>query len=213
MNNDRYLRAATLAGRLRQRVCLAVTQPMTATQLSGRLDRSLARCSKALLGLKSHKLMKCLNPAALRNRLFWLTPLGKRLRRHLDNQASSSYDFPHIDWKLYAKVCFSQRSQVIRTLAFPMRPSEIKRRAARLFPGCRMSANNVRDVIRYLTTRGVTCPVKLRKRKYPKYRLTEIGLRMRRLLLRVCRFSRNRLVTKPLSGFESPMSGRFSNAH
>ncbi len=196
MNNDRFLRSTTLASRLRQRICLAVTQPMTATQLSGRLDRSLARCSKALLGLKSHKIMKCLNPTARRSRVFWLTTRGKKLLRDLNIKLSSSYDFPKMDWKLYAKACFSQRSQVIQILEFPMRPSEIRRKAKRLFPGCRMSANNVRDVIRYLTAHGITCPVKLRKTKYPAYKLTKIGLKIRELLLRVCGFSRVRHISE-----------------
>lgn len=188
MNNERYLRATTLAGRLRQRVCLAATQPMTATQLSRRLGKSLARCSKALLGLKSHKLMKCLNPGALRNRLFWMTSLGQEMRKRLDDHMPLSCNLAGVDWKLYGKVCFSQRSQVIQALASPRRPSEIKRKARRLFPGCTMSANNVRDVIRYLTACGVTRPVKVRRRRYPNYGLTKLGLRLRQLLLRVCRF-------------------------
>lgn len=184
-----------MASRLRQRVYLSVTQPMTATQLSGKLGRSLARCSKALLGLKSHKLMKCLNPAALRNRIFWLTPLGRKLRRHLDNHASSSCDLPDIDWKLYAKVCFNQRSQVIQALTNPMQPSEIKRKAASLFPNCRMSANNVRDVIGYLNVQGIVRPVRHKNKAHPRYKLTKMGLQMRRLLLRVGRFSKYRRVS------------------
>lgn len=192
MNNPRYMGSSTLASKLRQRVCLAITQPMTATQLSERLGKSLAKCGKALLGLKSHKIMKCLNPAAHRNRMFWLTTMGKKLRRHLGAKVSCRCDYPHIEWKSYATVCFSQRSQVIQTLAFPMQPAEIKRKAARRFSGCRMSANNVRDVIRYLKKKRIVRPVMLRKKAHPRYALTKIGLQMRRLLLRVRRFSQGK---------------------
>lgn len=192
MDGARYLCRETLAGRLRQRICRLVTQPMTAGQLSGRLGRSLARCCKALRGLKSHKIVRCLNPAALRNRVFWFTPLGKKLRGHLGEQEHSPCDLPRVDWKLYAKVCFSHRSRIIQALTSPMQPSKIKRKAALLFPGLRMSANNVRDVIRYLVAHGIVRPVKVKKRVHPAYELTEVGQQMRRLLLQVCCFTKKR---------------------
>jgi hypothetical protein len=46
-----------------------------------------------------------------------------------------------------------------------------------------MSANNARDVIRYLKAKGIVRPVRPRKSKHPKYKLTKIGLKMRQLLL------------------------------
>lgn len=188
MNNHRYLGSSTLASKLRQCICLAITQPMTATQISERLGKSFSKCSKALLGLKSHKIMKCLNPAARRNRMFWLTATGKKLRRHLSAKVSSLCDLSQVGWKSYAQICFSQRSQVIQTLAFAMQPSEIKRKTTRRVSGCRMSANNVRDVIRYLKANGIVRPVRLKKKAHPGYVLTKIGLQMRTLLLRVCHF-------------------------
>ena len=148
MNNEKYLRTETLGGRLRRRICFSVTQPMTATQISKWLDRPLARCCKAIRGLRLHKIVKCLNPAAIRNRVFWFTPSGRRLRKHLGCHEPISGNLSHVNWPLYAKLCFSHRSRVIQTLTCPMQPSEIKRKAVQLFPGLRMSANNVRDVIR-----------------------------------------------------------------
>ena len=192
MNGEGYLCRETFAGRLRQGICRSVTQPMTAMQLSKRLGRPLGRCCKALRGLRSHKIMRCLNPAAKRSRVFWFTPLGKRLRQHLGGAEPICGKFSHTDWKLYAKLCFNHRSRVIQTLTSPMQPAKIKRKAAQLFPGLRMSANNVRDVIRYLVAQGIVRPVKQKKRVHPAYELTELGQRMRRLFLRVCCFSKKR---------------------
>jgi DNA-binding HxlR family transcriptional regulator len=190
MDGEQYLCAESQTGKLRRNICLAVKQPMTAMQLSGRLGRPLGRCCKALRGLRVHRIVRCLNPGALRNRVFWFTPLGKRLRRHLGSAEPFSGKFSCTDWKLYAKLCFSHRSRVIQALTSPMQPSKIKRKAAQLFPGLRMSANNVRDVIRYLVAHGIVRPVQLKKRMHPGYELTEVGQKMRRLLLRVCRFTK-----------------------
>ena len=167
----------------RRDVLLSVTQPITATQLSRKLRISLDQCSNALLRLHSQKLVRCLNPRATRNHLFWLTREGKKAQQLMGGSVCSMHDFPRIDWELYASVCFSQRSEVIKTLTFPMQPSQIKRRATFRIPGLRMSANNVRDVIHYLRKHGIVRSVKFKKKAHPGYELTEIGLHMRRLLL------------------------------
>ena len=181
INQSCYSREVTNCGR--RDVLLSITQPVTATQLSRKLGFSLDQCSNALLDLQSHKLVRCLNPNATRNRLFWLTRVGKHCQRHLASGAYLSYDFPDINWELYTSICFSHRGEVIRTLTFAMQPSQIRRRSACRAPGLRMSANNVRDVIRYLRTHGIVRPVGLKKKAHPGYELTEIGLHMRRLLL------------------------------
>lgn len=180
-DKNRYFKGVTNCER--ETLLLGFTQPVTATQLSRKLGISLDRCSNALLGLQSHKLLRCLNPTATRSRLFWLTRLGKNCQRRLASASCSSYDFPDINWELYASICFSHRSEVIRTLTFAMQPSQIRRRSACHTPGLRMSANNVRDVIRYLRAHGIVRPVRLKKKAHPGYELTEIGLHMRRLLL------------------------------
>ena len=162
---------------------LSLTQPMTATQLSRKLSLPLVRCSNALLGLKKQKLVRCLNPEANRNHLFWLTPEGTLHQRELAGGDSISHDVPDIDWELYASVCYSQRSVVIKMLTYAMQPGTIKRRATFRVPGLTMNSNNVRDVVYYLRKNSIVRPVPLKKKVHPGYELTELGLHMRRLLL------------------------------
>lgn len=183
MNHAQLFSPKTIAGKSRLRVFQAITQPATATQLSRKLRLSLDRCNNALLVLQTHKLLRCLNPTATRSHLFWFTKTGKDVQQDLSQGACPSHDYPEIDWGLYASVCFSQRSEVIKNLTYPMQPSQIKRRATFQNPGLRMSSNNARDVIQYLKRHGVVRPVELRKKAHPGYELTEIGLQIRRLLL------------------------------
>lgn len=183
MKNQSSLCTNALSDKFRCQVFQAITQPSTATQLSQKLGESLDRCSNALLGLQSHKLVRCLNPNATRNRLFWLTRLGKKYQRQLYGGEHVLHDAPDIDWELYASICFSHRSEVIRSLTFAMQPATLRRRVAFRTPGLRMSANNVRDVIQYLRNHGIVRPVPLKKKSRPGYELTETGQQMRRLLL------------------------------
>lgn len=179
---DHYLQGVTASDR--ENILRSLTQPVTATQLSRKLSLSLDRCSSALLSLQSKKLVKCLNPRATRSRLFWLTRAGKDYQRLLTEEVHISYDIPSIDWELYATICYSHRSEVIRSLTHAMQPATLRRRAAFRKPGLRMSANNVRDVIRYLNIHGIVRPVPLKKKAHPGYELTERGKHMQRLLLR-----------------------------
>ncbi len=182
-NSKRYYSREVIANNENE-VLRLIVQPVTATQLSRRLGISLDRCSNMLHGLQSKKLVRCLNPGATRNRLFWLSRLGKIQQCHLAGNEADSLDFPVIDWVLYASVCYSHRGEVVRSLSHAMQPSQIKRRATFQNPLRRMSANNVRDVIRYLKANGIVRPVPLLRKKHPGYELTEMGLHMRRLLLR-----------------------------
>lgn len=183
MNHAQLFSPKTLAGKSRLRVFQAITQPATATQLSQKIGVPFDQCNNALLVLQTHKLLRCLNPTAMRSHLFWLTRAGKNAQRDLSQGSCPSHDYPEIDWGLYASVCFSQRSEVIKTLTYPMQPSQIKRRATFQNPGLRMSSNNARDVIQYLKRHGIVRPVELKKKAHLGYELTEIGLQMRRLLL------------------------------
>ena len=167
-------------------IFLRHAQPMTATQIARQRGLSDERCSYILGELKARRLMWCLNPNARRSRLFWLTRLGRawqrRLRR-LDGMPPLAHDCPDIDWELYGDVCYSHRSAVIKALAQPMQPAQIKRRALARDPHIRISANNVRDVIRFLLARGVVRSLKLKRRAHPVYELTDTGTRLQRLLL------------------------------
>lgn len=183
MDDDQLSCIEEATNRNRKEMPLWLRQPMTATQLSRQQGMSLDRCSNALLKLQSQRLVRCLNPTATRNRLFWLTRLGKRFQRGLNGGKHIAYYVPDIDWTLYASICFRHRSEVIRSLTFAMQPATLRRWSRFRTPGLQMSSNNVRDVIRYLKSHGIVRPVRLKKKAHPGYELTEIGLHMRRLLL------------------------------
>jgi hypothetical protein len=91
---------------------------------------------------------------------------------------------PQIDWTLFGWVCFSHRAAVLKALTMPLQPATIKRRARSQVPGLRMSANNVRDVIRLFLEKGIVRPVHLRKRTFPAYEPTATGQALRELLFR-----------------------------
>jgi len=173
----------------RQRILLALTQPMTAKQLSYRTGLSLDTCSYILWELSVYELVKCLNPRARRSRLYWCSEFGKRCQEWLfqaKSLTSPKYDFPTVDWDLYGSVCFSHREAVIKTLGqCPLQPADIKRKAKAQFPNLRMSANNVRDVIRYFEASGIVRKVWERRKAHPTYELTEEGDKMRELLRRL----------------------------
>lgn len=162
-------------------VLRSMTQPLTAKQLSCRLQLPLHRINVALSVLRKQALVRCLNPGVANNLLYWLTPQGKQTQRQLG--ATLSHDYPAIDWALYASVCFSQRSEVIRTLQEAMQPAQIRRKAAFRKPGIRLSANNVRDVIYYLEGKRVVQRIQPNKKGHPRYELTDVGQHLRRLLL------------------------------
>ena len=52
-------------------------------------------------------------------------------------------------------VCFSHRAAVIQALDRAMQPAAIKRKAKSQNPDLKMSANNVRDVIKLFLQRGI----------------------------------------------------------
>jgi len=168
-----------------RKVFLQLSQPATAKQLARQMGISLDRCSYILGRLAALGLARCLNPFSRRSRLYWLTRLGRawqRRLRELDRMPPLVHDCPDLDWQLYGEVCYSHRAAVIRTLSQPMQPAQIKRRALFHNPKIRMSANNVRDVIRLLKAEGIVRPVKLKRRAHPQYELTDTGRQMQRLL-------------------------------
>lgn len=172
-------------GERRQEILLLLTQPMTARQLSRLTERSLDCCSRVLKELATYCLVTCVNPRAGRGRLYWVTALGrvceKRLRKDKGLPVLSR-DLPGVDWELYGWVCYSHRAAVIRALEDPLQPADIKRKARVQNPELKMSANNVRDVIRLFLKRGVVEAVWGRKGVHPMYQLTEVGEMMQTLL-------------------------------
>ena len=131
-------------------------------------------------------LLTCLNPEARSNRLYWLTELGAKCKKQLHQDLEIPYkefDLPDVDWQLYGWVCFNHRSAVIRTLSTPMQPSEIKRFLRIHHPGTKISANNIRDIIRLLFARKIVRQVKVKGKAHARYELTDLGNQLRQLLL------------------------------
>lgn len=109
--------------------------------------------------LRHRGLVQCLNPNARRSRVY----------------ARTDAALPRVDWALYGWVCFSHRRAVLEALDEPRQPSAIKRRARYLHPGIRLSANNVRDIIREFREHNIVQPVSVRGRAHPAYALTPTG--------------------------------------
>ena len=172
----------------RKLVLINLKQPMTASQLSKHTDLTLDQCSLYLGQLMLCGLVKCLNPFARRSRLYWLTPIGilcqKKLRKDKD-LPSLVKELPDIDWELYGWICYNHRDAIIRALTKPMQPAAIKRYAKQKNPDLKMSANNVRDVIKLFAKRGIVKPVKARKKAHLRYELTDFGRKLQRLIMGV----------------------------
>ncbi len=168
---------------------MSIRLPMTATQLARQTGMGRDDCSYVLSELTRYGSVCCLNPQARRSRLYWLTQLGKDCQRGFQREQGHplfQYAFPIVDWDLYGWVCFSHRAAVLLALHEAMQPARIKRVARSQNPELRMSANNVRDVIKLLLERGIVELVPgRRKRSHPLCRLTLLGSDFRELLRRV----------------------------
>lgn len=170
----------------RKQLLLNITQPITALQLSRKTGFTIDQCSTLLGQLLLCKLVKCLNPSATRSRLYWLTPTGIFCQKKLAKKEELPIilkQLPDIDWQLYGWICYNHRSAIIRALTEPMQPAAVKRRIRQTYPTIKMSANNVRDVMRLFLKKGIVRPVMLRKKAHPRYELTESGTKLQQLLL------------------------------
>ena len=170
----------------RKEILKAFNQPLTAKQLSRRTGIGIDSCSFLLWQFGLYDLVYCLNPEARSNRLHWITNLGNTCQRKLRQShglSSLIHHFPNVNWELYGSVCYIHRSSVIKALVEPMQPAEINRRARSQNPDIRMSANNVRDVIRIFLDDGIVRPVWFQKKAHPNYELTEEATTFRELLL------------------------------
>ena len=182
-------------GEIRRQILTHLKQPSTPKQLAMQHSLSLDSCCSLLWELGVYGLLTCLNPPARRSRVYWLTPLGVSCQRTLRLQQGlppRKQDFPEVDWDLYGWVCFTHRSAIIRAMhggntgGGGMQPSAIRRRACQQNASLRMSANNTRDVMRLFLAKGIVCPVRIRKKKYLRYELTETGKQLQALLNRTC---------------------------
>jgi len=169
----------------RKSVLLNLKQPMTASQLSKKTGFDQEQCSTILGQLTLCGFVKCLNPTATRSRLYWLTPIGILCQKKLINDKTLPdivKHLPDIDWELYGWICYNHRAAIIKALTEPMQPATIKRRAKQQNPKIKMSANNVRDIIKLFRQKGIVKPVKLGKKAHLRYELTGLGRKLRGLL-------------------------------
>ena len=169
----------------RKRILISFNQPLTATHISRRAGVTLDSCLHLIWGLGQRGLTYCLNPNTRFNRLHWLTPRGKECRRMLREALGLKKDtvrVPTVPWDLFSSVCFSHRSAVVKAMHGPMQSSRIKKRALGRDPSLRMSANNVRDVMKYLLSEGIAQKVMIGDRPHPRFELTDLGRTFQELL-------------------------------
>ena len=170
--------------RKRRDVLMALHQPLTAKQISGRTGIDLDTCSYILGKFARREVVVCLNPDARSSRVYWTTPLGRRVQNGIQLGFSKQCKpLIEVDWELYGWVCFSHRQAVIKILTTPMQPSEMKRMLRRHGSSVTISSNNIRDIIRLFLKRGLVRKVFFRKKAHPRYELTEIGTKLQELLV------------------------------
>lgn len=171
---------------LREKTVSTLSQPLTAVQLAQREGINLDRAGYLFWELGTHQLVECLNRSARKSRLYWLTAFGQRCRDRLRRRlrmAAVEEGLPKVDWDLYGWLCFRHRSAIMRALTQPLQPAAIKRQARRRDESLRMSANNVRDIIKLFLKRGIVRTVPVPREHHPRYALTTTGETMRRLLI------------------------------
>jgi hypothetical protein len=131
-------------------------------------------------------LVYCINPSTRHNRLYRLTKVGEEYQAKLRGPGSlapAERRLPRIPWELYSSVCYRHRSAVVSAIQGQMQAVEVKRRARLRDADLRMSANNVRDVMRYLEKNGIVDKLEPGRRGHPKYELTRLGKALQDLLI------------------------------
>lgn len=163
-----------------------LTQPLTVRQVSRRSQIPFEKCRQVVRRMVRAGYMNCLNASARRSRVYALTASGRTARQTLIREARVSRVTPvppTINWQLYGWVCFRHRAAILMTLHEPMQPAAIKRRARSRDPTLRMSANNVRDVIRLFRAHGIVRAVRVRHSVHLRYELTDVGHVLQSLLM------------------------------
>ena len=147
----------------------------------------MKRGSEAISAMARTGCLVCLTPLARFGRVYWLTELGvlcQRVVRQDRGRPPAEHFAPDADWDIYGQLCSSHRRTVVLTIGEPISPAAIKRVARAKSSLLRMSANNVRDVIRFLMAARVVRAVRQRKRRHPLYELTWRGKVYQELLRR-----------------------------
>ena len=169
-----------------KKILMTINQPLTAKQLSKRVGIPVDTCSYLVAKFTFKGLLTCLNPGAIKSRVYGFTEFGIRCRKQLHHGLGllyKEYNLPDINWHLYGWVNFNHRSAIIKILTIPMQPAEIKKVLRIRRPNIKISANNIRDIIKLFLARNIVGPVKIRKKAHPRYELTDLGTKLRQLLL------------------------------
>jgi len=166
---------------------MAIKQPLTAKQIGKKTGIPADTCSYVVAKFTAMGLFTCLNPEARNSRLYWLTETGFMYQKRLcddSNIICKYHDFPSVNWGTYGWSCYNHRSIVIKTLNGPMQPAEIKKILRVHKPNVKISANNIRDVIKLLLAKGIVQPVKICKKAHLRYELTDLGNKLKQLLIK-----------------------------
>jgi hypothetical protein len=167
----------------RLRVFGALSQPLTADQLAMRLSKARTVTSEVLRQLRIYRLVACLNQAARQNRVYGLTEEGVAQLALLQGVPNASVPPTALeDWALYGDLCFRHRRTVLLTLRGRMRPPQVKRIALANNPRLRMSIDNTREVLWWMTARNVVRAVRPHGMRYALYELTDMGRRCQALM-------------------------------
>ncbi len=168
------------------KIIAAASQPLTSRQISKKTGIPQYICSYQISKLVRNNLLYCLNSSAGNSRLYFPTKICQTYRKlvcdHL-NLAYTEVYLPDIDWDIYGRLCFNHRTAVIKTLDEPMQPSQIKRLLRIQRPNIKISANNIRDIIKHFLKSNVVSPVQVKKKMHLRYELTETGKQYKQLLM------------------------------
>ena len=170
----------------RKKILTVLKMPLTTKQLARKTGIPMDACSYMVAKFTLKGVSTCLNPEARNSRLYWLTELGTSCRKQLCQDLNIPYresDLHSVNWTLFGWICFSHRSIVIKILNDPMQPAEIKRQIRIQKPNTKISANNIRDVIKLFLAEGIVQPIKIRKKAHPRYELTDFGNQLKQLLI------------------------------
>ena len=169
----------------REEFLVRLKQPMTVKQMAAKMKVHIDVASELVRQLSKVGLIRCLNGQARSGRVYWVTKVGKECQKTLRKEKGLleiNYAFPNMDWDIYGSVCFAHRKSVIQAMGEPLQAAKIRRIAVHRNVDLRMSANNVRDVMKHLVRNGIARLVLVRKKRHPRYELTELGKAIQALL-------------------------------
>ena len=149
----------------RKTVLKAFNQPLISRQVSKTTGIPANTCSYVIANFVDKGLLVCLNSKSHSSRLYWLTEEGHPYRKKLYRDQNLLYKesvLPNIDWTIYGLI----------KLILRLKRSHI-----------RISANNIRDIVRFFSSKGIVRPVKILKKAHLRYELTDLGIKLQHLLI------------------------------